>query len=87
MASRRSISQAMFEWLLAGGALIALLSGVFDYFKVTRALEATRDLERCKAAREALMDDRLNADLSAAQRKQFLASQLKLALNCAKSGA
>jgi hypothetical protein len=85
MAARKTLRRTLFEWLLAGGALVALASGILDYLKELRNLEAMQRMEQCKMARDALVDDRLNLDLTEAQRKTYLATQLRIAADCAKT--
>ncbi len=72
------------EWLLGGGALLALVTGLLNYFDKDQDRIDTMHREACSRAHEAIRDDVLNSSLPVPDKLAFLQRQLKVAQICDK---
>jgi len=76
------MSRVLGDWLLGGGALLALVTASVSYVENDRGRDATLHVEACKRAHEAIIDDGLNPSLPEPQKQAFLQRQLRISDQC-----
>ena len=84
MTEKRPLRSVISEWLLGGGAVIALVTGAINYFDRDKERTESRHKEACSRALSAIVDDGLNPALSDAQKQAFIAQELNVAVVCAR---
>jgi hypothetical protein len=72
------------EWLIGGGALLAIVGLAVGYLGDEQERGATFRAEMCKRAHEAMLDDQLNRALTEAEQRAFLTAQLRVSIKCAR---
>jgi hypothetical protein len=82
MQAQRRISLVLSDWLLGGGALLAIVTAGLGYLENGRGRTVTLRVEACKRAHEAIIDDGLNPSLREAQKAAFLRGQLRISAQC-----
>lgn len=87
MTDKRTLRRIISEWLLGGGALIALVTGAISFFDRSKDRIEKRHQEACARAHDAILDDGLNPSLPEARKDAFIARQLYVASVCAKDVA
>jgi hypothetical protein len=84
MAGKRPFPLIVIEWLLGGGALIALGTGAFNLFNSANERKDALHHDSCEHAHSAIQDDSLNSALDKAGQQEYLQRELKIAANCDK---
>ena len=72
------------EWLIGGGALLAIAGLAVGYMGDEQERGATFRAEMCKRAHEAIPDDQMNRALTDAEQRAFLGAQLRISAKCAR---
>jgi hypothetical protein len=73
---------ALSDWLLGGGALLAIVTSTLGYLENGRQRVATLHIEACKRAHASITDDGLNPALTEPEKKAFLRHQLRISARC-----
>jgi hypothetical protein len=84
VADKRSFRRVLGEWLLGGGALLALVTGVVNFMNTASDRQDARHKAACEQAHAAILDDGLNQALSQIEQNAYLQRELKVAANCDK---
>ena len=84
VVAKRPVLRAISEWLLGGGALLALVTGAIAFFDRDKDRIDTRHRDACANAHEAIRDDVLNPALSKKEQQVYLQRELRLAERCDK---
>lgn len=74
----------VFEWLIGGGALLAVGGMATDYAGTREQGLTTRHVEACQRAHEAITDDAYNKLLTPTEAQKFKAQQLLITERCSK---
>lgn len=84
MQRPRPFLRLALEWLIGGGALLAIVGLAVGYLGDEQERGAAFRTEMCKHAHEVMLDDQLNGALTDSERRAFLTAQLRASLKCAK---
>lgn len=83
---RREVLRRAGEWVLSGGALLAILTSVLASLDRGDEHEQARYIDACRRAEAALLDDRLNTAMTDAEKRAFVQRKLRIASRCDKDG-